>query len=447
MKIFLIPIIYTELPTSNYSKFLNSFSLDGDVHAAAFTRTNAQCRHFNTTLNIYLIETMGKIKKTRRADGGAKTSAGHRGIDFKKVHGQHILRNPLVVDSIVRKSGIKSTDTVLEVGPGTGNLTVKLLAAAKKVIAYEVDSRMIVEVYKRIQGAENERKLQVIQGDVLKHDLPYFDLCVANTPYQISSPLVFRLLSHRPMFRAAILMFQREFAMRLVAKPRDGLYCRLSVNVQLLARVSHLMKVAKNNFRPPPKVESSVVRIEPRNPPPKVNFKEWDGMLRICFHRKHRMLRANFTNKTAVKELVKKRQTLRALGAGLGVVGGDQSNAIAALGGLNVSEAMDVDAGSALEAVLQNATKDAEMGDEDNDADDDDNEDEADEMEVEVETGTGKPRKAGRRKRSVDDEEVKKALLEALEETDFATLRASEMTMEDFHQLLSAFHSKGISFA
>ena len=75
-----------------------------------------------------------------------------------------------------------------------------------------------------------------------------------------------------PPHRCAVLMFQREFAQRLFAKPGDKMYCRLSANTQLLARVDHLMKVGKNNFRPPPKVESSVVRIEPRNPPPPINF-------------------------------------------------------------------------------------------------------------------------------------------------------------------------------
>ena len=91
---------------------------------------------------------------------------------------------------------------------------------------------------------EYQRKLHLVVGDVLKADLPYFDICVSNTPYQISSPLVFKLLTHRPLFRSAVLMFQREFAMRLVAKPGDELYCRLSVNVQLLAKVEHVMKVA-----------------------------------------------------------------------------------------------------------------------------------------------------------------------------------------------------------
>lgn len=81
-------------------------------------------------------------------------------------------------------------------------------------------------------------------GDVLKTELPFFDACVANIPYQISSPLVFKLLLHRPFFRCAILMFQREFAHRLVAKPGDKLYCRLSINTQLLARVDIVMKVS-----------------------------------------------------------------------------------------------------------------------------------------------------------------------------------------------------------
>lgn len=103
-------------------------------------------------------------------------------------------------------------------------------------------------------------------------ELPPFDVCVANVPYQISSPIVFKLLAHKPAFRCAVLMFQREFAMRLVAKPNDPLYCRLSVNTQLLSKVEHVMKVSKNNFRPPPKVESSVVRIRPLQPPPPINF-------------------------------------------------------------------------------------------------------------------------------------------------------------------------------
>lgn len=215
-----------------------------------------------------------------------------QGILFNKQFGQHILKNPLIIQAMVEKSAIRPTDVVLEIGPGTGNLTVKLLERAKKVVACEVDHRLVAELLKRVQGTHLQPKLQVMVGDVLKTELPFFDVCVANIPYQISSPLVFRLLLHRPFFKCAVLMFQREFAQRLVAKPGDKLYCRLSVNTQLLARVDILMKVGKNNFRPPPKVESSVVRLEPRNPPPPIDFREWDGLTRTIFVRKNKTLGA-----------------------------------------------------------------------------------------------------------------------------------------------------------
>lgn len=217
-----------------------------------------------------------------------------QGIHFNKDFGQHILKNPMIIDAMVEKAAVRPTDVVLEIGPGTGNLTVKLLDKVKKVVACEIDTRLVAELQKRVQGTPLQHKLQIMIGDATKAELPFFDLCVANVPYQISSPLVFKLLLHRPFFRCAVLMFQREFAHRLVAKPGDKLYCRLSINTQLLARVDLLMKVGRNNFRPPPKVESSVVRIEPKNPPPPINFTEWDGLTRIAFLRKNKTLAAAF---------------------------------------------------------------------------------------------------------------------------------------------------------
>ncbi|NXS22173.1 DIM1 transferase, partial [Mystacornis crossleyi] len=242
--------------------------------------------------------------------GGRRIAAAHGntpisalGILFNTGAGQHILKNPLVVNSIIDKAALRRTDVILEVGPGTGNLTVKMLEKVKKVIACEIDPRLVGELQKRVQGTCLANKLEIKVGDILKTDLPFFDACVANLPYQISSPFVFKLLLHRPFFRCAILMFQREFALRLVAKPGSKLYCRLSINTQLLARVDHLMKVGKNNFRPPPKVESSVVRIEPKNPPPPINFQEWDGLVRIAFVRKNKTLSAAFKS-SAVEQLL-----------------------------------------------------------------------------------------------------------------------------------------------
>jgi len=98
---------------------------------------------------------IGKTKDKKKVVGA------FQGIEFLKKHGQHILKNPLLVDSIVTKAGVKATDVVLEIGPGTGNLTVKLLEVCKKVIAVEVDPRMVIELQRRVQGKPYAANLQV----------------------------------------------------------------------------------------------------------------------------------------------------------------------------------------------------------------------------------------------------------------------------------------------
>ncbi|KAK9734598.1 hypothetical protein RND81_04G150800 [Saponaria officinalis] len=358
----------------------------------------------------------GKIRKEKQ--GGSHFQGG---IPFHKSKGQHILKNPMLVESIVQKAGIKPTDVILEIGPGTGNLTKKLLESGKKVVAVELDSRMVLELKRRFQGTPLSNRLEVIQGDVLKCELPYFDICVANIPYQISSPLVFKLLdvNQRQNFRCAIIMFQREFAMRLVAQPGDKLYCRLSVNTQLLARVNHLLKVGKNNFRPPPKVDSSVVRIEPRRPLPipAGKLKEWNGMLSLCFSRKNKTLGSIFAQKKVVQALEKNFKTLESLGQ---FKSEDDTTVTIDISDLadetvdkivffdqNGDEVMEVDGGK---------------------ADDDD------EMEVE-----GSDDEA-------DDTSFKAKLVGVLKKYDYADKRSSKLTQNEFIHLLSIFNQAGIHF-
>lgn len=218
-------------------------------------------------------------------------------IECRKGKGQHLLKNTHIVEAIVDKAGIRSTDTVLEIGPGTGNLTLRLLEVAKKVIAVEVDPRMVEELQRRIQLTDFAHKLEIIKADIMSMELPEFDICVANIPYKISSPLTFKLLGSTSKFRAAVLMLQREFARRLMATAGDPLFCRLSVNTQLLASVSVLMEVSKANFAPPPKVDSTVVCISPHSWPPPVDLKEWNNFIRVCFSRKNKTLGAIFRQK------------------------------------------------------------------------------------------------------------------------------------------------------
>ncbi|KAJ7638302.1 S-adenosyl-L-methionine-dependent methyltransferase [Roridomyces roridus] len=239
----------------------------------------------------------------------SSSSSGRTPIFKTEQFGQHILKNPLVAQGIVDKANIKPTDQVLEVGPGTGNLTMRILEKAKHVTAVEFDPRMAAELTKRVQGKPEQRKLEIIIGDFVKAELPYFDVCISNTPYQISSPLIFRLLSHRPLPRVCILMFQREFALRLVARPSTELWSRLSANVQLYAKVDHIMNVGKNNFRPAPMVESSVVRVVPKDPPPPVKFEEFDGLTRILFSRRNKTVHGNFMASGVIDMLEKNWRT------------------------------------------------------------------------------------------------------------------------------------------
>jgi len=247
-------------------------------------------------------ETLAKVASVSRTKE-AREGMVQQGLVFNTGLGQHILKNPAIITDMLNKAGVKPTDVALEVGPGTGNLTKQLLERVNRVVACEVDTRMVAQLEKRFQDDPAKPRLEIRVGDVLKSTLPAFTVCVANMPYQISSPFVFKLLLHEPRFRVAVLMFQQEFAERLVAKPGSKLYGRLSANVQLLAKVDHLMKVGKNNFKPPPKVESSVVRIEPVYPFPNIDFPAWDAMLRILFHRKSKTASAAFKKRDSLQKM------------------------------------------------------------------------------------------------------------------------------------------------
>lgn len=145
-----------------------------------------------------------KSKPTSSSSAAGKNNV----FKFNTNVGQHILKNPGIADAIVDKSFLKPTDTVLEIGPGTGNISVRILEKAKKLVAVELDPRMASEITKRVMGTPLAKKLEVLLGDAIKLDFPLHDVCISNTPYQISSPLVFKLLSMENPPRCCVLMFQ-----------------------------------------------------------------------------------------------------------------------------------------------------------------------------------------------------------------------------------------------
>ena len=346
-----------------------------------------------------------KIANNKNENPAKKTT-----MVFNKAYGQHILKNPAILKNMAEKAAIRYTDVILEIGPGTGNLTQLLLEKGKKVIAVEIDPRMVAEISKRFNSDLHSKKLEIVYKDFLSADLPFFDMCVANIPYQISSPLVFKLLAHRPLFRCAVLMFQKEFAMRLVAKPGSELYCRLSVNVQFMARVDHLMKVSKNNFTPPPKVESSIVRIEPKNPPPDINFIEWDGLLRICFIKKNKTLGAIFKKKSIVNLLHKNYQIYKSMTKTI------------------TEEAKEIPKTPAFFNPDVMVGDDVEIKNDEDDGDDDDDDDKID---IENNSNT---------------KDFKELIVKILTDSEFIEKRSSKMSIEEFLKLLFVFNQNEIHF-
>lgn len=356
------------------------------------------------------------------------SAAAHSIFKMNTDLGQHILKNPGVASAIVAKANLKQSDHVLEVGPGTGNLTVLILAAAKQVTAVEMDPRMAAELTKRVQGKPEEKRLRILLGDVIKTELPHFDVCISNTPYQISSPLVFKLLGLANPPRCCVLMFQREFALRLFALPGSKLYSRLSVNAQMWAKISHVMKVGRNNFNPPPAVESNVVKIEPKVPRPQISYEEWDGLLRICFNRKNKTLRANFMGTTVVLDMLERNYRLYC----------SQND-------IPIDDTPVTDA-----EMMQDVEMEVEDEDFNGFSEPDEPDDELPDFfkEMQAEQAARKQKGAGRKRKGRVNELVREKVRKVLEdETDLADKRSNKCEEGDFLRLLYAFNQQGIHFS
>ncbi|KAI7551989.1 rRNA adenine dimethylase [Hortaea werneckii] len=371
----------------------------------------------------------------------SSSKAAHNIFKMNTDIGQHILKNPGVAQAIVDKADLKQSDIVLEVGPGTGNLTTRILEKAKKVIAVEQDPRMAAELTKRFQTTPAAKRLELILGDVIKMpEMPYFDVCISNTPYQISSPLTFKLLATSPAPRSCVLMFQREFAMRLFAKPGEKLYSRLSVNAQMWARVDHVMKVGKNNFNPPPQVESNVVRITPKSPRPQISYDEWDGLLRIAFVRKNRVLRSAFLGTSSVMEMLEANYRTWCAQNEVLLEDGPVEPVTAEGGGGGGDGDMEMD-GGAVDGGME-----VEMDEDGADNDEDDIPDFFREMNDKKAKKTQDT--PGRKRKGKVAEAVRAKVQKVLEvDTELAERRARLCDEGDFLKLLYAFNREGIHFS
>jgi 16S rRNA (adenine1518-N6/adenine1519-N6)-dimethyltransferase len=184
---------------------------------------------------------------------------------------------------MVKQADVSPGERVLEIGPGLGILTERLLARSPDLVAIEKDTILAKYI-------ESKYSIEVINDDVLKVGLPEFDKVVSNLPYQISSAVTMKLLDNT--FSKALLMFQKEFADHLVAEAGTGSYSRISVMCQYRADCSIVKNVSKGSFYPVPKVDSAIVELVPRPPNPAAESEEEFGrFMSILFSHKNRKVR------------------------------------------------------------------------------------------------------------------------------------------------------------
>jgi 16S rRNA (adenine1518-N6/adenine1519-N6)-dimethyltransferase len=235
----------------------------------------------------------------------------------KKQFGQHWLRNERVLDRIITAAKISPTDRILEIGPGTGILTRKLVAAASAVVAVEIDRDLCALLVKKMGHVDN---FLLLENDFLSldvnsslNDFPKFQSAnkvVANIPYNITGPILEKLLGNivhpaEQPFDSIVLLVQKEVGERLFAKPSTKAFGALSIRVQYLADCELICPVPARDFSPPPKVDSAVIRLTPRRLELAAsNPKLLDNLVRLGFSTRRKMLRNNLQSAIDREDLV-----------------------------------------------------------------------------------------------------------------------------------------------
>jgi 16S rRNA (adenine1518-N6/adenine1519-N6)-dimethyltransferase len=184
-----------------------------------------------------------------------------------KKYGQHFLSDERILSGIVNALRPTMSDTVIEIGPGRGSLTDILADRCRRLIAIEIDRALAEQLAVKYRDRPN---VEIVQGDVLETDLHAIAgsefLLIGNVPYNITTPIVFKSLDP-PIPQRSVFLVQREVAERMAAKEDTESYGALSVNVAVVANTEMVMSVPPGAFKPPPKVDSTVVRITPRETP------------------------------------------------------------------------------------------------------------------------------------------------------------------------------------
>ena len=234
-----------------------------------------------------------------------KSILKQHGITLNKNLGQNYLIDKNKRDQIVHFGNISENDTVLEIGTGIGTLTIELAKRAKKLIAIEQDENIYKILTKRLKD-EKIDNVELINDDALSVDFPKFNKIISNLPYQISSPITFKFLEYD--FDLAILMYQKEFAERMNGEVGSKNYSRLSAMLYFKCNVEKLTDVSSESFIPKPKIDSTVVRLTPKeNKISDTDFKTYSNFTKALFqHRNKKIRNALIDSRHVISDIDKK---------------------------------------------------------------------------------------------------------------------------------------------
>lgn len=226
-------------------------------------------------------------------------------FSFKKSLGQNFLVDVNILKNIIKHAGIDHSSGVIEVGPGIGALTEQLAIHAEKVVAYEIDQRLLPILANTLEDYQN---IEVIHQDILEaniidaiqaHFKPEQAVhIVANLPYYITTPILMKLLSDKLPISSLTIMIQKEVAERMASKPNSKSYGSLSIAVQYYTHAELVMDVPKSVFMPQPNVDSSVLKLVIRDVPPVdvIDEEYFFAIVRACFMHRRKTLRNNLVS-------------------------------------------------------------------------------------------------------------------------------------------------------
>ena len=218
-----------------------------------------------------------------------KSILNQHGITLNKNLGQNYLIDENKRNQIVNFGEIDEDDIILEIGPGIGTLTIELAKKAKKVIAIEQDENICKILTTRLKD-EKIDNVELINDDALKTDFPEFNKIISNLPYQISSPITFKFLDYD--FDLAILMYQKEFADRMNGEVGSKNYSRLSAMLYFKCNVETLTNVSSESFIPKPKIDSTVVKLTPKeNKIEDIDFETYSNFTKALFQHRNKKIR------------------------------------------------------------------------------------------------------------------------------------------------------------